>query len=293
MIRGSNGVFPANSIRFATGNNGAMRDLMRIVMEADHDTLSSPWKKPLIRVIGRDMSDTFLHGTARKNIRLLTRRTRPGSSIKKTSEREFDVLFPPEQNEFGAELFLAEPRQPQQAHMFSQGTGNALAVVRLAPGTKVLDLSDECTRIPHFSFGGGATVLRFFHRPAITDAFMDWQANRIVPGYKERHPDWRGRLLGRMDPATRQFDIRTWQDNLVPFARDMGWGAIRFADEMLVVDRGCLFDAREAAPEEADAAATTRTFPGARQASLFTDRPTGAHEEFKAAIGRSSEDDEP
>ena len=100
-----------------------------------HEALERTYDKPLVRTVGADFPDTFLHGTARKNLKSLTGE-RPDSSIKRSTGKEFfDFLFPPEVNEFGAELFLSEPRQPQQANMFSQGRGNTLAVVRLKPGS--------------------------------------------------------------------------------------------------------------------------------------------------------------
>lgn len=248
------------------------------------ETLARPYDAPLVRVVGQDFSDTFLHGTARKNVRSLTASERPDSSGKKPSGNQlFNYLFPPEVNEFGTELYLSEPRQPQQAHMFAQGRGNTLAVVRLRHGTRILDLSDEVTRAPQISWGGGAEILRFFHRPAITDDLIQFQLGRIHPGYRERHPDWIARVSASMDPDSPNFQVNTWQSALVPYAQARGFGAIRFADEILLVDRAAIADVRLAKPDERAAAATTRTYPGAKQASLFTDQPTGAHDEFLRA----------
>ncbi len=236
------------------------------------------YHEPLIRVVGRNFPDTFLHGTAKKNIRSLAAISRPTSSIKQTGAALIDFIAPPEQNEFNAVMFLSDPRQPQQAHMFAQGRGNALAVVRLKTGTRVLDLSDEVTRAPMFGFGG-PEILRFFSRPAITDALIAWQAGRIVQGYKERNPNWREKYAQWMDPASDNFRIQTWQETLVPYCIAHNIGAVRFADEILVTERTAIRDGRLANPTESEAAATTRTWPGARGAGLFTDQRTGAHDE--------------
>jgi hypothetical protein len=215
----------------------------------------------------------------RKNIRSLAAASRPQTSRKRSTNSLIDLIAPPEQNEFGAEMYLSDPRQPQQAHMFAQGRGSALAIVRLKTGTKVLDLSDEVTRAPHFSFGGGHEILRFFSRPAITDSLIEWQLGRIYHGYKERHPDWKEQYTGYMDPTSPQFNVRTWSDTIVPYCKAHGIGAIRFADEILVCDRNIIQDVRLANDEEMNAAASTRTWPGAKGAGLYTDQKTGAHDE--------------
>lgn len=247
-----------------------------------HEALERTYDKPLVRTVGADFPDTFLHGTARKNLKSLTGE-RPDSSIKRSTGKEFfDFLFPPEVNEFGAELFLSEPRQPQQANMFSQGRGNTLAVVRLKPGSRILDLSDEVARAPQVGLGG-PEILRFFHRPAITDDLITFQLGRIYPGYKERHPDWQQRITASMDPASPEFWIDSWRNALVPYAHARGFAAIRFADEVLLIDRAAILDVRPARPKEREAAATTRTYRGASSASLFTDQPTGAHDEYESS----------
>lgn len=246
-----------------------------IVRETD---LPIEYHQPLIRVVGRNFPDTFFHGTAKKNIRSLAAASRPKSSMKKSGSSLVDFIAPAEQNEFHAEMFLSDLRQAQQAYMFSQGKGNGLAVVRLKQGTKVLDLSDEVTRAPMFGFGGHQ-ILRFFSRPAITDALMKWQFGRIVQGYKDRYPNWREKYTSWMDPASPDFRVDTWQDSLVPFCRAHGIGAIRFADEILVTDRSVILDARAASEEEQEQAATTRTWPGSNRTGLFTDQKTGAHDE--------------
>ena len=244
------------------------------------EALEPAYHEPLTRIVGQDFPDTFYHGTARRNIKTLAA-DRPDDSTKGTGgERLFDFLFPPEVNEFGAELFLSEPRQPQQAHMFSQGRGNALAVVRLKPGTRILDVSDELARAPNIGFGG-PEILRFFHRPAITDDMIAFQLGRIYPGYKERHPDWQKLITARMEPTSSEFTVQSWQDVLVPYARARGYDAIRFADEILLVNRSAIRDVRVARPKERDAAASTRTYRGSSGASLFTDQPTGAHDEYE------------
>jgi len=214
-----------------------------------------------------------------KNLKTLAA-DRPDDSAKSAGgSRLFDYLFPPEVNEFGAELFLAEPRQPQQANMFSQGRGNTLAVVRLKPGTRILDMSDELARAPNIGFGG-PEILRFFHRPAITDDMIAFQLGRIHPGYKERHSDWQELITARMEPTSPEFTVQSWQDVLVPYARARAFDAIRFADEILLVNRSAIRDVRLARPKEREAAASTRTYRGSSGASLFTDQPTGAHDEY-------------
>lgn len=251
--------------------------------ELVNEALQRGYEKPLVRVVGADFPDTFLHGTAKKNLRSLTAMDRPESSVKQNRGSDlFHYLFPPEVNEFGAELYLSEPRQPQQANMFSQGRGNTLAVVRLKHGTKILDLSDEATRAPQITFGDQPSILRFFHRPAITDDMIEFQWGRVYPGYKERYPDWQDRIANSMDPDSPNFSVNTWETTLVPYAHARGYGAIRFADEILLVDRAAIQDVRPARPKEKEAAQTTRTYRGSRVASLFTDQPTGAHDEYDA-----------
>ena len=247
---------------------------------------SQRYDQPLVREVGKDFDAEFLHGTSAKNIQSLAARDRPETSRKKPTKTNLDFLLPPELNEFGAEMLLAEKRQPQQANLFAQGTGNALAVVTLQDGTRILDLSDEATRVPRIVFGNEPAVLQFFSRPAITDDFILWRLEKIIEGYKQRNPDWRNTITNEMDPASPDFNVRSWQENLVKYSRERGYGAVRFADETLLTDRGALLSARPATDREQESAATTRTYPGSKSAGLFTDRPTGAHDDAGVAPGR-------
>lgn len=239
--------------------------------------LDQEYHEPLIRIVGKNFPDSFLHGTAKKNIKSLAAASRPVSSTKKSTGNILDYITPAEQNEFNAVMFLSDPRQSQQAHMFSTGKGNAMAVVRLKQGTRVLDLSDEATRAPMFSFGGH-TIIRFFSRPAITDSMIEWQFGRIHPGYKERYPDWKERVASTMDPTSPNFKISTWQDTLVPYCLAHDIGAIRFAYEILVTDRNVIRDGRLATEDEIASSLGKREWPGTK-AGLFTDQKTGAHDE--------------
>jgi hypothetical protein len=235
---------------------------------------------PLVRVVGADFSPTFLHGTATRNLGNLGAE-RAGDFARKPGQTGVPGLSS-EMNEFRAPLLLSEPRQAHQAVLFSRGRGNTLAVVTLKPGTKVLDLSDEVARTPTWTLGGEPPVLQFFERPAITDDMTAWRAGVMTPGYKERNPDWASNM--RMDPAVVGFDIHSWRESLVPYAHARGYGAVRFADETLLVDRGALDGVRRATRAEVSAAATARAFPGSKGASLFTDKPAGAREEAAQSL---------
>ena len=235
------------------------------------DSLPRASEPPLVRVVGVDFRPEFLHGTASRNIANLAAE-RTGEFSRKPSVPG----IPSEMNEFGAALLLSEPRQAQQAFMFAQGKGNSLAIVTLRPGTKILDLSDEVTRSPTWTLGTEPPVLRFFERPAITDDMTEWKAGAITAGYKERNPEWAQNM--RMDPSVVDFDVHSWRESLVPYARARGYGAVRFADETLLVDRGVIESARRATKAETAAAATARAFPWGK-ASLFTDKPAGARAE--------------
>ena len=187
-----------------------------------------------------------------------------------------------ELNEFGAELLLAEPRQPQQAALWAKGKGNTLAVIKVKDGTKVLDLSDEATRAPLLSLGKEPSILRFFEKPAITNDMTSWYKEKISEGYKKRNPNWEKIIEESFDPTNSNFEVSTWRENLVSYAKDKGYGLIRFADETLVVDKGVLESARKATIAEIKQALKTRTYPPSKLASLFTDRPTGARKEAES-----------
>lgn len=236
-------------------------------------------RKPLIRTIDdKGFPNLFLHGTKRKSIRTLTT-TKPLGTREVLTD--FTSVIPSEFNEFGAVLLLSEPRQPQQAHMFAQGKGRTLAAIKVKSGTKVLDLSDEIARAPYIALGKEPRVLRFFERPAITDDFIAWHKERISEGYKERHLDWKRIVERTFDPVNPKFDVVTWQENLVDYAKARGWGLIRFADETLVTNKAVLESARGATSKEIKQAETTKTYPGGAVSSLFTDKPTGARKEFE------------
>lgn len=235
---------------------------------------------PLIRTVGKDFSPTFFHGTAEKNLKTLGAE-RPASSAKPASNNiVFNAIAPPEQNEFNAKMLLAEPRQPQQANLFAQGQGNTLAAVTLKDGTRILDLSDEATRTPRMNFGG-PDVLNFLRRPAMTDDLIAYRLSRVSEAYKQRNPDWRERITAETDPASKSFHVDSWRENLVPFAASKGLGAIRFADETLVVDHTAIASVRKATADERRQAATQRAYPGSKYHSLFTDQPTGAYAEAR------------
>lgn len=266
-------------------------------------TAKEPWEmtqaeygqQPITRVVGEDFSGDFLHGTATKNIKSLSATKRPSTSVKaRTGNALFDALVPPESNEFGAEMLLAEPRQPHQAVIFSHGRGNSLASVSLKPGTRVLDLSDEIARAPRITFGNEPSVVRFFRRPSITDDLIRWKMGRISDGFKERNPDWASQVQQWMDPESPGFSVDEWRTSLVPYARDRGYGAIRLADETLLADRSVISNVRKATVDEVATAGSTRTYPGSRNASLFTDKPTGATKEaHEAAIKRALAEGKP
>ena len=240
---------------------------------------TAKYSDPLVRVVGENFSGEFLHGTRRKNIKTLTQLTRPEASHKENSGNLLlDAIAPAEQNEFGAEMFLSEPRQPHQAVAFASGPKDAMAVVHLKPGTKVLDLSDEVYRKPTITFGEPG-VIGFHTKPAITDDMIQHYSGRIAEGYKQRHPDWEKITADRFNPKSGSFDPDAWQGALIPYARSKGWQAIRLADETLVIDRNAIASARAATPDEFEHAKTTRTYPGSKKYSLFTDQPTGAHDE--------------
>jgi hypothetical protein len=253
--------------------------LPKVSAAAPAKTLTASSSPPLVRVVGKDFSDTFLHGTAKKNIPSLAEEARPTSSIKPATSTP---LLPRELNEFGAEMLLSEPRQAHQAVIFASGPKEGMAVIKLREGTKILDLSDEAARAPHWSMGGGSEDIRFFERPAITNDFLDWKKSKISDGYKERHPNWQDIVTREGDPASPQFNKNSWTENLVQYAKDRGYGAIRFADETLLTDRGVISEARAAKPSEVEAAKTARAFPGGKTSTLFTDKPTGARAEAES-----------
>jgi hypothetical protein len=241
--------------------------------------------EPLIRIIGKDFSPVFFHGTKKSNIRHLADQVRPVSSVKKATS-SYTKLFGAESNEFGAEMFLSEPRQPQQAVQFAKGEKDGLAVVILKQGTKILDLSDELTRHPSFTSTGDTPYLRFFRRPAITNDFIAWRASTIGEGYKQRHPNWLEELRNAMDPSSAvfgtEYGVDYWKDNLVGYAKEKGFGAIRLADEILLVDRSVIESARKAKYHEVKQAilnSKNRTYPGGKRYGLYTDQPTSAYRE--------------
>jgi hypothetical protein len=81
------------------------------------------------------------------------------------------------------------------------------------------------------------------------------------------------------DPDSPNFWIDSWRQNLMPWAKSHGIGAIRFAMRSWVTDRSVVLDARPAAKHEVEQAAGPMTYPAARFGSLFTDQPTGVPEE--------------
>ncbi len=233
-------------------------------------------KEPLTRVVGEDFSDTFFHGTKAKNIKTLAALERPVDSKKTRSKNDLlNRMFPPEVNEFGARMLLSEPRQAHQAVTFASGPDETMAVVKIKSGTKVLDLSDEATRR-----GSAEGYLKFFRKPAINEDYTNWYLNQVSDGYKKRHPDWQAKIATQMDPTSPEFFVDLWKDNLAKYAKERGYGLIRFADEVLVLDRDVIDSSRPATKAEWDKAKHSREYvPESKTSTLFYDKPTGAYEE--------------
>lgn len=214
---------------------------------------------PLVRVVGLDLDATFLHGTWPENIRTLHLPRRPNQ------RRGSDC------DEFAPELYLCEPRQPNQASYYASN-GSALALVELRLGSRVLDLADEASRRPprhkpHL-LPNEPSTLRFFERPAVTDALLAFRRSAGL--------DTRG-----CDPALRGFDVATWEASLVPFARSQGLAAVRLADETLLVDRASIEAVRRASPAVHDL--VDRTPPTYEQLMRwYAARPAGARAEASA-----------
>ncbi len=199
-----------------------------------------------IKIVGKDFSDTFLHGTKKQNIKNLTSLEKPTDIGRKESTSPF---LPKELNEMKAEMYLSEFERPQQSFMFGTGTGkDALATVKLKPGTKVLDLSEDVTRQGLISKN---PKLLFFKRPPITDDFINWYLSKISDRFKERHPsDWQQIIKNEFDPSSKDFSVDSWADNLTRYAKEKGIGAIRFGDEIIITDRNVLKEARKSTQEE-------------------------------------------
>jgi hypothetical protein len=234
---------------------------------------------PLVRVVGKDIPGDFFHGTKKSSIGTLSKEKPVGAGHRPTGNTIFDGLVPPEQNEFGADLLLSEPRQPHQALIFGSGKGEAVANIKLRNGSRILDLSDEISRAPRITFGSEKPVVRVFRRPAIIDDMLDWYANKISGGYKERFPNWREKTLPLIDPSSSIFDPSEFASKLGEYGRDRGYDAIRLADETILLNRKSIENVRLATGEELSKARATRTYPGSKTASLFTDKPTGAYSE--------------
>lgn len=219
--------------------------------------------------VGKDFPDELLHGTKRSNLKSLLG-ARDESSKRESGNPLLDVLAPPVQNEFKSELLLSEPSRPQQANMWSQGRGNTLAVVKLRPGAKILDLTDEATRTPVLTLGSEPSVLRFFSRPAITDDLINYRLSRVVQGYKDRFPDWQERIRAETDPMSKTFSVDSWREHLVSYAKARGYAAVRLADEVLVADRSVMVGVREASKAEKRAATMS---PPDLKGNLFAKAP--------------------
>jgi hypothetical protein len=162
--------------------------------------------------------------------------------------------------------------------MWSQGPGNNLYIVRLKPGTKILDLSDEAHRTVLFGTND-PPILKFMKRPAITDDVINWFKPKVSEEYKRRNPDWERKVEQYFDPDHSEFDIEdAWRPYLIRYARDKGYGGIRFADEILLTDRSYILDVRPAKKKEKEEVAASKpTWP---TRGLFTNVPTGAAEEY-------------
>jgi hypothetical protein len=247
--------------------------------------------KPIVRTIGKDYPSSFVHGTHKQNIPLLTQPRSVEVAGKKPSKNFMvNMVAPPEQNEFGSELLLSEHRQPHQALIFSQGRGRGLAEVKIRHGTKMLDLSDDAVRAPRIVFEEGqGRYLTFFRRPAITDDMISWYKGKVSERFKASFPDWERRIESRMDPNSKGFDVGSWRENLVRYAKERGYGLVRFADETLVTDRAVLESARLMHPREAAALQGVRTYPPSTRHALFAGGPTGAAKEaWEAQTGTHS-----
>lgn len=205
-------------------------------------------------VVGETIGDAFLHGTHARNLGTLAKGLPPAAPPKRAGKGLFGRVFPAEMNEFGAPVYLAEHSAPGKAIMFSGGKGETLAVVTLKPKTKVLDLVGDAERAPMVTLGNEPRGIHFRKRPAFTDDFIAWRKGRISDRFKQRNPDWEQWVERTGDPASKGFDINSWLNNLVTYARDRGYGAVRFPDEVLVTDRAVIANARRATAKERAAA---------------------------------------
>jgi len=223
-----------------------------------------------IRIVGDDFPSTLLHGTKTKNIKTLAG-PRPEDVGKRHSDNPLlEAIAPRFQNEFGAEILLSEMSAPQQALMFSSGRGESLAAVNLRPGTKVLDVAKDMARAPAWPMSQGEPrFVRFFTRPDFTDHMIGWHMNRITLGYKQRNPKWEADISASLDPANPAFNVNSYREVLLPYARAQGYGAVRFADEVLITDRSVLDSARKATPQEQ----TSAQEAAKQRRGLFTTMP--------------------
>lgn len=270
---------------------------MKIIQTHNFRLAANPWetpleeyqKQPLVRTVGEDFGGDFYHGTQKKYRKHLTSPAQPPHTEKKRkfTGNPMRDMFSGGLNEFGAEMFLAEPRQAVQATMFARGKNNGMFVISLKPGSKILDLSDECARRPVVTWGMGKAdkILKFFRRPAITDDFINWYLSHVSDNYKERCEkaglDWKQKIKSYFDPSSPDFSIElSWKPHLVKYAKEKGYDAIRFADETLLLNREALAKARPATFSEVKGALRNpRTYPAESRGGLYTDTPTNAYEE--------------
>ena len=195
-------------------------------------------QKTVVRTVGKDFPGKVVHGTTRVALKAYKAGTEP--------ERKQKTL-----SEFGSGvIYVSEKKRPHQAIMFSEGGGTGhggrtLAEFTLAPGTKVLDLMPEITRRPVL---GHDVPLAFNGRPTFTDDMILWlnearESRGVAPLPREE-------VVNFLDPTAPDFWGFEYPTLLVSYARNRGYGAIRLADETLILNRDVITSAKTVPAKE-------------------------------------------